>query len=758
MIKSTLIYKKGLIFLCELYIICCEMIYLQGECVLKKKILSLLMSFCLVVCSLFSLAGCSTVKTDSTKANSGEVLKVGDITLSKADVINSFYTYYQSNSNYFSYYDEETIENSFYTWAVMKQIINEKAFDALYHPETNNGEDAYIVYTKESEKEVWESVYEYIYSQVSTYEKAIYTLNGVEKADLPLWLQTEEEEEETATEFEAYESLKPEVEEQNRDEHSDKLSEDKIKSEKVPDLEEYLFKYVSSEDEDGEDVLEDITGDALAIRNQAFAKYVENLASNAKASGKSTEKEDLMNAEVIRVYNAYYDSEVTTIFQNYYLKNQLIEKDEVALGDKAIAEAYFKKYFSDVQAYQSEDGYIATMTHKDGASLVLYNYKGRNYYFTVQHILVKYDDYITAEIKKIPGYPSGSVDYDASVNDVFAANRKELTDSYAMLTAINEDSVEQLKSINVVGNYYYYDEAFAGNASKNYGYIALEKNVDGDGNVTYERVGDDSHTMLTDEQAEDVKFMATADEIIDCYNNNLALWSERVNQYLAGDDNKKTQMEEDYEDMKYVFEVAENMRAYNKTIPEIQKKIGSLLFVELEWIYSSDSLGNKLSNKMGYMMSNYKDDNGSWVAEFAAGARAILAEVQNNGGDNSVISKTSNKIISQFGYHIIKVEDIFESGKTLVNMNGLGNVDLDNAEFVSKVVNLLKQTYVCNASNQTIYDYFYDEIYTELAGSSSSGGTYFVNLQYKWLSEYYKAGKIQYIEKMGYDELMESIA
>ena len=67
-------------------------------------------------------------------------------------------------------------------------------------------------------------------------------------------------------------------------------------------------------------------------------------------------------------------------------------------------------------------------------------------------------------------------------------------------------------------------------------------------------------------------------------------------------------------------------------------------------------------------------------------------------------------------------------------------------------------TYVCNASNQTIYDYFYDEIYTELAGSSSSGGTYFVNLQYKWLSEYYKAGKIQYIEKMGYDELMESIA
>ena len=124
------------------------------------------MSFCLIIGSLFSLAGCSTVKTDSTKENKGEVVKVGDVTLTKADIINSFYTYYQSNSNYFSYYDEETIANSFYTWAVMKQIINTEAFGALYNPETNpNGK---IVYSKKAEEEVWESVYDYIYGQVST--------------------------------------------------------------------------------------------------------------------------------------------------------------------------------------------------------------------------------------------------------------------------------------------------------------------------------------------------------------------------------------------------------------------------------------------------------------------------------------------------------------------------------------------------------------------------------------------------------------
>jgi hypothetical protein len=88
----------------------------------------------------------------------------------------------------------------------------------------------------------------------------------------------------------------------------------------------------------------------------------------------------------------------------------------------------------------------------------------------------------------------------------------------------------------------------------------------------------------------------------------------------------------------------------------------------------------------------------------------------------------------------------------------LEDVDLDNAEYVQKVVEKLKTTYVSTSSNETIYDYFYDKLYTSLAGSSSSSGTYFLKLEYEWLHDYYTAGKIEFVNKLTYDELMDNFS
>ena len=41
----------------------------------------------------------------------------------KNDLVNAFYTYYQNNSSYFAYYDEQTIEDSFYSYAIIKESI-----------------------------------------------------------------------------------------------------------------------------------------------------------------------------------------------------------------------------------------------------------------------------------------------------------------------------------------------------------------------------------------------------------------------------------------------------------------------------------------------------------------------------------------------------------------------------------------------------------------------------------------------------------
>ena len=237
-----------------------------------------------------------------------------------------------------------------------------------------------------------------------------------------------------------------------------------------------------------------------------------------------------------------------------------------------------------------------------------------------------------------------------------------------------------------------------------------------------------------------------------------------AHQYISANETGRKEIVDAHEEMEYVFETALNI--YNSAKADglsdevinnkIKNKLGSLLFVELQWIYSTDSLGNTLSNKMGYVVSNYDDENGSWVSDFAVGARNIMASIVN--GDTSALNET-NIVTSNYGYHIIKIENVFESGASLVDMSGFDKEDisLDNAEFVSEMISRLKGTYVCTSSNQTLYDYYYESIYNEFIGTSESNGTYFSKLQYEWLKEYIDADLIKYYELMDYEELMDSI-
>ncbi len=716
--------------------------------------------------SLLSLVGCSIVKTDETKQNQAEVMKVGDSVLTKADVINSFYTYYQNNSSYFSYYDEEAIMESFYSWSVVKEIVNQKAKEALYNKETNpNG---FIVFDEDDAKDVKEALFKYVYSQVSSYEKAEYG-EDLDNLDYPVWLREEEEEEEVK-EFKPYESSLPEdddIKTHVKNDRDYKLTDDEIKALKT-EIEQYLFEYVSieAEDDDEEDVRVAITGEELEIRKVGYSKYIQGLVSNAKANGKDTNETTVFLEELVRVYNAYYDSQVSSLFQAYWSQNYLLNKNAVdidgdgnidfekeMLSDKRIVKAYLEKYFTDMQLYQVEDSYIAALTGENGASLVLYNYKGKEYFFTVQHILVKYDDYMTSEVKKIPGYNSSGADYDEMIYNNYVAKRDELTNNYSMYTTINKDNIERFKTnneIEIFGDYYYYDKEFEGESSKNFGYVSLVVSEE-EGKTVYRR---SDNNAVVDEA--DVKYLASENDVLNAYNTNLNNWIALANQYISNENDRETILEANSE-IEYVLETALKISENGGTADDIKDKLASLLFVELQWIYSTDTLGNEYSNKLGYVVSNYPDENGSWVVDFAVGARKIMESIENGSSISEL--DTDNVVISDYGYHIIKVDNVFESGKSLVDMDKLTKeIDLEDEEFIAEMIDLLKQTYVCSASNQTMYEYFYDQLYTELVGSSSSAGTYFTEMQYTWLSEYVASGKIEYFTKLTYEELMNAIA
>ena len=297
-------------------------------------------------------------------------------------------------------------------------------------------------------------------------------------------------------------------------------------------------------------------------------------------------------------------------------------------------------------------------------------------------------------------------------------------------------------------------------------------------------------------EEKNVLYLATDEEIENCYDFNLEKWVKLAEQYEAADETAKKTLRENNEDLAYVFDTVDNILSTSKTPAEkkiaIRQKIASYLFIELEWLFSSDSLGNEYSNKRGYVMSNYPDERGSWVSEFAYGARDLIKQLKGKKNDgtytyetvqeglNALLSgniadfdasKLTNKIISTYGYHIIKVEDVFEGGSSLVDLDTIKTslsatvIDLDNEAHLNAVVKAINETYVCSGSNQTLYNYYFDQLYTKLVGSSwlgdtsdkATSGTYFLKLEYEWLYELYQADKVEHIDKVGYKELLESI-
>ncbi len=735
---------------------------------MKKKFLSLLCGIFMFVFSVFSLTSCSMVKTNTEKEYKENVLKVGDVALTKSDIISSFYTYYQNNSNYFAYYDADTIEESFYTWTVIREILNQKANSALYDAETNpNG---YIFYTTDDEKTVWKSVFNYVYNQVSSYEKSNYSLAGVEEKDYPIWLKSDDSDDDESKVFEAYKSSRPDTPDADRkNKTTKKATEDFIKQNKVSELKKYLFEFVYEKgDDDGkEDVRKPMSEsgyeNATKNRSNAYARYIESLVTASKSTNSSIDGEKLFEDELVRVYNAYYKSQVTTLYQNYITNEELIASD--LMSDKAIAKAFINQYFADKQTYQVETDYISTITSSDNKTVLLYHYKGVNYFFTVQQILVKFNDEQTNTVKALPGYSSNELDNE--IAKVYRQKREELAASYdaagAMLSEINEKS--GIKSIDIIGDYYYYDDTLANEPAENYGYKKLTRTletVDGKNIYIYR---DSSNKEYKESE---VKYMAAKGQILEAYKTNYQKWANIVEHYfnalVAEDINEQSQIKTNNADMEsYIFETVEAMQKNGKTIENVKEKLASYLFLELEWIYSGDSLANELTNKLGYVVSNYKDQNSSWVPEFAKGARELVskytdAEIQSfiASGD---VDKLVSSVTTDYGYHLLKVENVYKASSTdgysLIDMNGLlTNIDENNEEYVSRIIAKMKTTYVCTSSNETVYDYFFDKLYTEYTGSN---GSYFLAQEYKWLNEYYENNKIEYINKMSYSELSSKI-
>lgn len=681
---------------------------------MKKKILSLLMCICVAFGCLFSFAGCSIVKEEVVSGNDVVVVNVNGKEYTKTDLLSNFYTFlYQNYALIYNGTDSSIIEEKFYNSFIKTQIVMQKAEEAL-----DAGE---ISYREKDEAKVWENVESYFRTQIETYEKDLY---NQDETKYPVWLQTNDSQSESET-FKPYEDPSI-IDSIDKGEVVQKLSKEQIEAEdehgnsKYKDVFNAMFNYVSDKekDENDEDVniyteIKDQEGSET--RRQAYANYMENLFLNAKAEGRQTTEKELLLEQIVDIYDSYYQSKISELFQRHYEEELVLTSSQ--LSEESIVKLFVQSLNADKQNFLNEADYISVITSQD-TELILYHNNDK--FFTVQHILLKFDDELVNLIKEDPFYVDISKnDLQLEVYEQFMKNREEIVKEYypegiGALTDINEEQAEKMPSIRIDGYYDYYTY------SKANGYVKATEDTEG------------------------AKKMATTKQIVDCYNFNYLSLMSAVR--TVWDD--ETEFDTQNEDIKYILETVLTMKKAGKTFEEVSEKVSSLLFIELSWIFSDDGLYNTIYKQLGYVMANYPDENNNFSHEFVDLAKTIFEAVKSGNSDMSDVSLESNVTITKDGVHIIKLDNVFKQGTSLVDVSGIDLTDID------AVTKIMKQTYICNGSNQTVYDYYRDLVYSNLAGDDQTTGTYFEDIKNTWLQEYLNGDKISFENRISYEEIM----
>ena len=610
--------------------------------------------FSLVLCTFMLLSvftGCSLFVSNDGKDKNKVELVIGEEQITREELSQLYYSFYSQNSSYFYYYGEEQIADLFYRSVIASKLTLQEAKKLI----ANNT----IVVTDEDYKDIWKNVFDYFDNQVTTAEKAILTSKGAKDEDLPKRLQTSKDSEEKAYKYEPYKFEKVEY----KPATGTQATAPEIDG-KIPELKARLFKYNTSKDKENP-VYEDIAEAELKVRNQAYEQYISSLVLSAKANNKDTNRNTVIKAEVERVYKSYYESKLQELYQDYI--NSTSARSDEGYTDHYSNAAIVKKFKellnASTESNTVEDNYIEVVTSTDNDTLILYHYKGKYKFFSVQHVLVSYSDEILSQLKNTNGYDT--------------AKDLEIRNYYEQVRAALVGGTSDIENME----------------------------------TTYR--DDDGYTV---KDANGNKLKITIGEIVSKFN-------EEANKRLT----------ELHQTDEYIA-----MNAEQRNLADI--RVRTLLFNEFAWKYSGDtgSLTNdKLAGVLGFTITSENNNHGSFVKDFTNGAREMYASIED---ETKKLGEEIKYVVSDYGVHMMMITGVYEPGE-LVKITGKSDDD---------IVEELKNNYVSNLSTQTLYEYVYDLIKEKTVGEK---GTFYADFRNAMIKKYTDEGKVEYKEKLTYEQL-----
>lgn len=320
---------------------------------MKKRIVSILLSLCMMIAVAVSFSGCNLVHKDSKSYYDDVVAYVGDEKITRSEVLNMFNYYYYTQNLYYSYTAEQTYELTLEALIKNKVVLGEAKKQ--------------ITLTIAQKNKIWQSVFDSVNSTIDGYEDEIRKLYGVEERE-----KDDDKEE------------KPKFEEYERTELG--KTEDEVEETELKD------KFTIPTEEGNK------------YRALAYKRYVNVLRESANTgSRKQVTADEAFQNELNRLYKYYEDQKYIEL---YWLK----QEGDYTITDSAILERYNRIVNGQIQDF-AVDGNYATAIKKLSENnsylalsnnLILYHANGE--YFTVQHLLLPFTTDASATLSSDPGY------------------------------------------------------------------------------------------------------------------------------------------------------------------------------------------------------------------------------------------------------------------------------------------------------------------------------------------------------------------
>ena len=367
---------------------------------------------CLGLSASFIFTGCSLVQRNTERYLNREVASLGEISISKQELISAYNSYGYQYTQYYGYTAEKALKTVIDNLINRKIVLN-KAKESLKFEDdgtvsyVENGTKVATLYNKNVwYNEIWTDVFESVNSQIKNYEDSIKKANGQ---------STEAEtEEEAKPAFNPYSEYEKKV-----------VYENETWSKVVDEIAEAQEDRMTIAN-----FVQNKTGDD-EISLRAFGRYIKNLEHNYKSlnltvdSLKTVSKEEFNELykglqltdsqkvvflyELERIYTIYEENKIIEDFQDVY--NQYMQKVDADVNKKIVdyykelVENSYEKYAVETNA----DGYTAYVKAMQNDSSKVYYHKDygtndkgeKKAFVAVSHVLIKLSDEQISELKEL---------------------------------------------------------------------------------------------------------------------------------------------------------------------------------------------------------------------------------------------------------------------------------------------------------------------------------------------------------------------